>query len=43
MATDEERNKYCVKKEFQFAWVKFDKDVGGGRKALGMGNCSINI
>ena len=35
--------KNSVKKQFQLAWVKFDKDVGGGRKAPGMGNCSINI
>ena len=35
--------KNSVKKQFQLAWVKFDKDAGGGRKAPGMGNCSINI
>ena len=41
--TDEEHNKYYVKEGFQLAGVKFDKDGEGGRKTLGMGNCSINI
>ena len=29
--------------KFQLAKLKFDRDGEGGRKALGMGNCRINI
>ena len=35
--------KYCVKEGFQLARVKFDRDVEGGKEAVGMGNCNINI
>ena len=41
--TAEEHDEYCVEEGFQLTRVKYDKDgEGGGRKALGMANCSIN-
>ena len=41
--TAEEHDEYCVEERFQLARVKYDKDgEGGGRKTLGMANCSIN-
>ena len=41
--TNEEYDKDWVEEWFQLARVKFDRDGEGGREALGMGNCSINI
>ena len=41
--TNEEHDEYCVEKGFNLARVKFDRDGEGGREALGMGNCSINV
>ena len=41
--TDEEHDEDCVEEWFQLARVKFDRDGEGGREALSMGNCSINI
>ena len=33
----------CVEEGFQLAGLKFDRAGEGGKKALGIGNCSINI
>ena len=33
----------CVEQECQLARVKYDRGGEGGREALGVGNCSINI
>ena len=41
--TDEEHDEDCIEEGFQLARVKFDRDGEGGRKALGLGNRSINI
>ena len=41
--TDEEHDGDCVEEGFQLARVKFDRGGEGGREALRMGNCSINI
>ena len=41
--TDEENDEDCVKKGFQLARVKFDRDGERDREALGIGSCSINI
>ena len=42
--TDEEHDEdYYVEDEFQLARVKFDRHGEGGREALSMGNCCINI
>ena len=41
--TDEEYEEDCVEEGCQLARVKFDRDGEGGREALGMGNCCINI
>ena len=41
--TDEKHDEDCAEGGFQLARVKCDKDGEGGREALGMGNCSINI
>ena len=41
--TNEEYDKDWVEEWFQLARVKFDRDGEGGREAIGMGNCSINI
>ena len=35
--------KILLKRGFQLARVKFDRDSEEGREALGMGNSSINI
>ena len=43
MEIDEEHNEDCVEKRCHLARVKFGKDGEGGRKALDMGNFSINI
>ena len=40
---DEKHDKDCVKEGFQLARVKFDRDVEGGKEAVGMGNCNISI
>ena len=40
---DEELDKDCVEKEFPLARVKSYINGGGGRKAIVMGNCSINV
>ena len=36
-------DKACVKEGFQLAMSNLDKNSEGGRKALDMGDCSINI
>ena len=41
--TDEKHDEDCVKEVFQLAMVKFDRDGKGGREALSVVNCSINI
>ena len=41
--TDEELGKDCVEEGFPLARVKLDRDGGGGRQALVMGNFNINI
>ena len=41
--TDEEHDEGCVEEWFLLSRVKFDRDDEGGREALGMENCSINI
>ena len=41
--TDEENDENCVKKGFQLARVKFDRDGERDWEALGIGSCSINI
>ena len=43
MEIDEEHNEDHVEKRCHLARVKFGKDGEGGRKALDMGNFSINI
>ena len=40
---DEEIDEDCVEKEFPLARVKSYINGGGGRKAIVMGNCSINV
>ena len=41
--TDEEHDGNCVEEGFRMARVKFGRDGEGNRKALDMGNCSVNI
>ena len=41
--TDEEYDEDCVEEWFQLDRVKLDRDLKGGREALGVGYCSINI
>ena len=41
--TDEELDENCFEEGFQLARVKLCRNGEGGRKALGMGNCSIHI
>ena len=41
--TDEEYDEDCVEEGFQLAREKLNRNGKGGRKAIGMGNCSINI
>ena len=41
--TDEKQDKDYVEEKLQLARVNFDKDVEGGREALRMGYCHINI
>ena len=41
--TDEKHDDDSAEEGFQLARVKFDRDDEGSRKALGVGNCSINI
>ena len=41
--TDEEHDGDCTEEGFQLAKVRIDRDSEGGREALGMGHCSINI
>ena len=41
--TDEEHDEDCVEEGFQLARAKLDRNGEGGRKALGMGDCSTNI
>ena len=41
--TDEKHAEDCGEEGLQLAGVKFDRDGEGGREALGLGNCSINI
>ena len=41
--TDEKHDEDCVKKVFQLAMVNSDRDGEGGREALRVGKCSINI
>ena len=41
--TDEEHDGDCIEERFQWARIKYDRDSEVGRKALGVGNCSINI
>ena len=41
--TDEEHDEDCIKEGFQLARIKYGGDSEGGRDALGLGNCSVNI
>ena len=41
--TDEEHDENGVEEGFLLARVKYDRDGEGGREALGVENCSINI
>ena len=41
--TDKEHDGDCVEQGFQLARVKSYRNGDGGRKAFGVGNCSINI
>ena len=41
--TDEEYDEDCVEEGFQLVREKLNRNGKGGRKAIGMGNCSINI
>ena len=41
--TDEEHDEDCIEEGFQLARIKYDRDSEGGREALGVGNCSVNI
>ena len=41
--TDEEHDEDCNEDGFQLAKIKYDRDSEGGREALGVGNCSVNI
>ena len=41
--TDEKHDDDSAEEGFQLARVKFARDDEGSRKALGVGNCSINI
>ena len=41
--TDEKHGEDCVKEVFQLAMVNSDRDGEGGREALRVGKCSINI
>ena len=41
--TNKEYDENCVEEGFQLDRVKFDRDRKGGREALGVGYCSINI
>ena len=41
--TEEEHDEDCIEEGFQLDSVKFDRAGERGRKALGMGNCSISI
>ena len=38
-----EHDEDCVEEVFQLTMVKFDRDDEGGREALSVENCSINI
>ena len=40
--TGQEHDEDCVEKGFKLDRAKIDRNGKGGRKALGMGNCSIN-
>ena len=40
--TGQEHDEECVEKGFRLDRAKIDRNGKGGRKALGMGNCSIN-
>ena len=41
--TNEELDEDCIEEWIQFDRVKVNRDGEGGREALGIGNCSINI
>ena len=41
--TNEEHDEDCIEEGFQLAKIKYDRYSEGGREALGMGNCSVNI
>ena len=41
--TDEEHNEDCVEEGLHLVRVKFDRVGDGGRQALLMGYCNINI
>ena len=41
--TNEEHDDDCIEEGFQLARIKYDRDSEGGREALGVGNCSVNI
>ena len=40
---DKENDEDGVEERLQLARLKFYRDHEGGKEALGMGNCSINI
>ena len=40
---DEEHDEDCIEKGFPLARIKYDRDSEGGREALVVRNCSVNI
>ena len=41
--TDQEHDEDCIEEGYHLARIKYDRDSEGGREALGMRNCSVNI
>ena len=40
---DEEHDEDCIEEGFPLARIKYDRDSEGGREALVVRNCSVNI
>ena len=41
--TNEEHDEDCIEEGFQLARIKYHRGSEGGREALGVGNCNVNI
>ena len=41
--TDDEHDESFIEERFHFSRIKYDRDSEGGREALGVRNCSVNI